>query len=733
LVLVATVALPLACGGGGRTPGSPDPGVSIVPTPSAAEAAERVRVSAALSAVADVDPTGLAARYPTAFASSLGYDPLTAANLPLIRNSRLGLNPAEEQVLAQNGFVISSRQQFPTFTYGYVSIYSDDLPLYISADSILYAVHRSYDALLEQIETTSLRPALKTLLAGMREALAGGTVKALGGETAKDLDLYLAVASGLLDPAAAQPVAGASSSDIKAILDKATAADGSQGLTLFGVDRTEDFSQFKPRGHYTDSPELTSYFKAMMWLGRTDFRLLETQPEGTQLFRRRQFDGALGLATLVTSPLAPQLETIERTVAAFVGENDAMRAGDFPALLARLGVASPQATVALDDAVIAAAIVEGDFGAQRISSHIMVNGLGKGTLPLSRSFLLLGQRYVVDSHVFSNLVYDRVQQGAQNRMMPDPLDVAFTVFANNHAATLLAPQLEQYHYAPDLAAMRVLVDDHGDAFWGGNLYNEWLGAVRALSRTGAEASAPLPIARTEAWGRRTLNAQLASWAELRHDTILYAKQSYGAAAGCEFPDVLVEPSPAFFARLKAYAAKGSEVMAALGGGAPAYGQSASSYFAHLGEVAGMLEEMARMQEQGTPFTDAQMAFVNQAVKLTLGCAGPAGANGWYADLFYGSSPIDFSPTIADVHTQPTDEAGNEVGRVLHVGTGNARLMVLTANTCTGVRAYAGLVSSYFEEVTEDWKRLDDPSWEKRFSAGGTPPADVPWLSGLIAH
>ena len=55
------------------------------------------------------------------------------------------------------------------------------------------------------------------------------------------------------------------------------------------------------------------------------------------MFHRRQFDGALGLATLVTPPLAPQLEKIDRTVEAFVGESDNMRAGDFPALLARPG------------------------------------------------------------------------------------------------------------------------------------------------------------------------------------------------------------------------------------------------------------------------------------------------------------------------------------------------------------------------------------------------------------
>ena len=59
-------------------------------------------------------------------------------------------------------------------------------------------------------------------------------------------------------------------------------------------------------------------------------------------------------------------------------------------------------------------------------------------------------------------------------------------------------------------------------------------------------------------------------------------------------------------------------------------------------------------------------------------------------------------------------------------------MVLTANTCTGPRAYAGLVSSYYEEITENFQRLDDPTWEQRFLTGSLP-ADVPWMSSLIAR
>ena len=59
-------------------------------------------------------------------------------------------------------------------------------------------------------------------------------------------------------------------------------------------------------------------------------------------------------------------------------------------------------------------------------------------------------------------------------------------------------------------------------------------------------------------------------------------------------------------------------------------------------------------------------------------------------------------------------------------------MILTANTCTGPRAYAGLASSYFEQITENFKRLDDPTWESTLQKGPAP-ADVPWMSDLIAR
>jgi hypothetical protein len=470
----------------------------------------------------------------------------------------------------------------------------------------------------------------------------------------------------------------------------------------------------------------------MMWLGRFDQRLLETQEDGSQIFRRRQFEGALGLSTLLDAANQPRWQAISATLDAFVGEPDSMQPTEFPALLTQLGASDLGAVVALDDATIADALVAGNFGAQRIASAVMVSGVHDQALPLSRSFLLLGQRYVVDSHVFSNVVYDRVPPSSTGRMrmLPDPLDVAFAVFGDNQAASMQSADLDTFQYAPALASMRVLVDAHGDAFWGENLYNVWLASLRALAPAGGGQSGPFTVASTEPWGRRLLNTQLASWAELRHDTILYVKQSYSVGVTCAFPDALVEPNPAFFGKLVDFAAKGQQVIAALAPPAD-LAQHAGDFFSNLSDAAATLKTMAEAQIAGTPFSTAQMAFINQTVKVQLFCGG-ATATGWYPKLFYGGNATDFHPTIADVHTAPTDEAGTPVGNVLHVGTGYARLMVVTANTCEGPKAYAGLASSYYQDLTTNLKRLDDPSWSNMLDTPPTP-ADIPWMSDLIVH
>lgn len=149
----------------------------------------------------------------------------------------------------------------------------------------------------------------------------------------------------------------------------------------------------------------------------------------------------------------------------------------------------------------------------------------------------------------------------------------------------------------------------------------------------------------------------------------------------------------------------------------------------------MLEGMALAQQEGTPFTAEQMAFINQAVEYkteSVVCTTIKRPSGWYPNLFYDRDSADKQDTIiADVHTQPADELGTMVGKVLHVGTGFPRLMVVTFNTCSGPRAYAGVVSAYHETITTNFQRLTDEQWTNQIAA--SPPAEVPWMADLVSR
>lgn len=716
--------------GGAGSAGKPssipsDPPAEVTVERSAEANAEIAALKQKIADTKGLTAEGLVAAHP-APTGQLGYDPSKAAGLALIQASKLALSDSELPTLAANGFAISTTKRYPSFTYGYQSIYAADLPVYISADSILHAVHRGYDKALADIETEQLSPELGTLLTSMRSALAAQSAS-LPGDVAADLDLFLGVGAALLAGIPPEAKAGGDVAAMKKLYDGALKASGEADIKLFGVGRKYDFSQFTPRGHYTRSPVLERYFRAMIWFGRTDLRFLEPDELGRIQFRKRQVLAAVAMRQLLDTTTLASFDHIDDTIGAFVGEHDSMTLHQVDDLLTKLGAHDLAAVDALPDDTIANAITRGGFGAQRISSQIMING-GVETLPLSSIFQLFGQRYTVDAHVFSNVVYDRVANGAVKRMMPDPLDVAYAAMGNDSAAPLLLPQLSKYAYAPDLESMRIVVEAHGDTYWNGSLGTQWMSAIRAMSPGAGENAAKLPAAfKTEAWGRRVLNTQLASWAELRHDTILYTKQSYTGGASCEFPDAYVDPYPEVFARLGRMAQRSGVIAEGLT--SKSLRDRLVAYYARVGATLARLEGMAKKERDGTVFSADDLAFVNDAVVVEEVCGGGT-ATGWYPNLFpYASESLEQEPTVADVHTQPTDEGGNVVGKVLHVATGLPRLMVVTVDTCQGPRAYAGLASTYAERVTDQYKRLTDEEWEPE-AVKGVP--DVPWIAPLLS-
>jgi hypothetical protein len=73
--------------------------------------------------------------------------------------------------------------------------------------------------------------------------------------------------------------------------------------------------------------------------------------------------------------------------------------------------------------------------------------------------------------------------------------------------------------------------------------------------------------------------------------------------------------------------------------------------------------------------------------------------------------------VADVHTQPTDEWGNIVGNVLHIGTGKVNMGIFLANGPAPENkpmVFVGPVMSYYETVTNNFYRYNDEEWKNIF-------------------
>ncbi len=728
-----------------------EPGPDDAQAPAVSEAAPEVEpgppaewLARTYKPVQDVacslDAAGFAALYPAPkFVEKLGYKPAKARHLAKI-SAFAGLKPAHRAVLDRNGFVAVGGAPTQTFATTYLDIYKKDLPVMITADSLLYALHSSYDALLIDLEIHMMVPAAARMLTAMHRQLGRelGALPATLRPAALDLDVYLTIARTLIDGAPATPVSG--DAGVKtSVASIAAAIAGLQPaeLSLFGVTATHDMSQMRPRGHYADSPDMRRYFQAMIWLGRTELPMVTFDAMRKPRLNRRGLESAvLANLLLARSGAEADWQRIDDVLSLLVGEHDSMTPRSMQAYLADAQIADVPALVRASDEQLYGALMRKAYGLQRIMSQVIVRDPHQPQVALARVYQLMGQRFTLDSHVFNNVTYDRaidLRTGAKaTRMLPSELDVQF-VLGNDAAVRHLRPELEKYGYQGMLHELRFLTDAHPRSFWDANLYNGWLSAIRALGDGQDFARWPEAM-RTAAWADKTLNTQSASWAELRHDTLLYAKQSFSVSIGCEYPDAYVEPVPQFYARLGHIGVLGSAMVRRLEVDADPQAAAqlvrAGQYFARLSAAAGKLEGIARKELAAAPLAADETQFLKATIEQEMVGCGAVQYDGWYGGLFYSPGKIaEFAPTIADVHTAPTNERGDPVGHVLHAATSRPMLMVFTLADCHGVKAYVGPISSYHAVVTENFARKTDEEWAALLEQGHA--ARPAWTASFV--
>jgi len=208
-----------------------------------------------------------------------GYTlPLNLDDIGNYSNVQSKLNlPKTSTLIEQNGFTIVEHD-FGLFDPNrddivkpYEYLRNINVPIFITADTLLHLYHIQFDETLKDIEErdfiSDINDLTKALLSDALAAyeLHTGDLK----EAARRNVAYLAVAQELIDPNAQIP---ALVSDV--VMNELAKIDAHEGFANSDIFiYKEDYSQYITRGHYTRSEQLKRYFKTLMWYGRMAFLL----------------------------------------------------------------------------------------------------------------------------------------------------------------------------------------------------------------------------------------------------------------------------------------------------------------------------------------------------------------------------------------------------------------------------------------------------------------------------
>jgi len=283
--------------------------------------------------------------------------------------------------------------------------------------------------------------------------------------------------------------------------------------------------------------------------------------------------------------------------------------------------------------------------------------------------------------------------------------------SSDRAGEVLAAEGDTNYVGYDEAVQR-LAEEFGqftEADWNRNLYWSWLYALKPLLQP-LGAGYPT-FMQTPAWADKSLATALASWAELRHDTILYAKQSYTFETGMppEPPAPgYVEPGPEFYARLLALTQMTERGLSDLG----VLSKVGRTRLQNLSSILQRLVDISLAELRNERLSDEDYAFIR-------------GFADSLEQVVLGVEETGVKTTlVADVHTDLNS------GQALEEGVGYVKLLLAAVRLPDNqIVLAAGPVLSYYEFKHPLSDRLTDEAWRAMLQAGQTP-ARPPWTASF---
>ena len=717
---------------------SPEPTAlpSPVPTMAPIEIPEGIR-SAGFAKLYQEVPVSL----PSGLPAEADYDlPVGLADLANV--GQFDFSSAQEELLSQNGFVVKPAMWLEFFQL-YEATRYQDLPVFVTTDSIYHVYHLLFNKLLRDLEREQLAPTVEMLTAALVDAAQKQHESAVGTpleEPSRRAWAYFVVAQQLIE-ASPPPIPDAVAGEVS---DELALIEGHAGIMMSPVlslleafeeglfcdpNATpeqankfycEDYSQYLPRGHYTRDEQLQRYFRTMMWYGRINLRL--KHPRETRL--------ALLITRLVREtevgnvPAAELWARVYDPTVFLVGKSDDLSFHEYGPLMDAVYGPSPELPALADDAQL-----ERFTAAARQLPPPQINSMWvyiwEDEEEATQGFRFMGQRFVLDAYIFEQLIWREVGEFGDERWLPKGLDV-FAAMGNEEAYAILDEmgETDYLNYDEQLAKVREEIAGLGIDSWTQNLYWNWLYALQAVVAPKDEGYPS--FMRTQAWARKDLHTALGSWTELKHDTILYAKQVMAELGGGGMipPPVrgYVEPNLEAYARMLA-------LTRMTRAGLEEQGILTENVAFLLSELEGMLTFLQSIAERelagGEISSDdyERIKFYGGWLeRMTLAAADPTEGEG-YATVF---SEDEQAALVADVATDPNGQVLEEaIGRIYEI-------YAVVPDGVGGLQIARGGVFSYYEFPWEIRDRLTNEKW-RAMVAAGEQPQQPEWTEAFITE
>ncbi len=604
--------------------------------------------------------------------------------------SELAQAPGAAALLAKNGFVVVPANKNPyglsLFSHAYQGNYDGGWPIFLTTDAAYNAWHLAFDKILRDLEQEVLLPKLVQLVDGLLTAARTQAKNDAGSMLADDASrveqLFEVAAAELGQRVTLGPLA----QQEKALID---AHDQSAISPILGT--TIDYSLYTPRGHYTLNANLRRFFVAMSVLGQSSFCLPGTRGcPGIEPARM----GILA-ASLIGYQLQPLWQQIYEPTSFLVGLSD-----DYTPPEVFDAVNKANGYVGLGNS-LSDAVVEKIVRTLLATRRVRID-------PERAAIRIMGTRFVADSFLLDQLIYPNVGTAAKPRLLPSGLDLAAAFGSKPAESALAATGATAYaNYLGQLKTVQAAVAARAPGDWGGTVYDAWLAALQPMFVPHGKAFPD--FMRTQAWASKDLQSGLGSYTELKHDTVLFAKQS-SAEGGGPVPKVLprdwVEPDPAAFGRLAAAA----DLLEQGLGQRNLLTTPAASLLSTEIDLFRFLERVAASELAGTSLAAAD------ANRLRF-IGGELEAIWWRTYLGEHGNVVqdqDAAAVVADIASSPNS--------VLELGTGQIdRFFVIVPGNDGTFEVASGGVYSYYEFTSPAGNRLTDQAWHAKLAADKAPP------------